>query len=163
MPVQKTITGKDGVISFDGLPFLEMPISALLDLPSQEASGKGIVVVNQRRTVRVADVSANFNGQPVEFVVSVRVERSPIVQTEQDLIDRTVETKDANKAKKEAKETATRREHVAEIARVAKETAIDTLRLSTGNKSIADSIRESLAVVDALRTVTARPGLPSGE
>jgi hypothetical protein len=163
MPIQKTIVGKDGTISFDGLPFLEMPVSDLLALPSQEASGKGIVVINQRRTVRLSDVTSQFNGQPVEFVVSVRVERSPIQQTEQDLMDRTSETKQANKDRKDAKETATRREHTAEIARVAKETAIDTLRLSTGNKTIADSIRESLAVVDALRGITGRPALGTGE
>ena len=115
MPNQKTYASKDGVIRFDSLPWLEMPISELLELPSQEPSGKAIVVVNQRQTVRLADVTTGYNSEPVEFVVTVRIERSPQTQSEADLIDRTVAGREAGKALKAAKEFNARHELIAAV------------------------------------------------
>src|SRR3990167_6225015 len=119
----KSYAKSDGVIRFDGMPFVELPISELLEMGSQEPTKTGIVIANHRQTVRLSDAST-FNGEPVEFVVSLRVERSATSQAEADLIARTAEKKETNAAMKAAKEAAARQEHVASIQATATNTAV---------------------------------------
>jgi hypothetical protein len=142
----KTTVGKDGVISFDGVPFVELPISELLAMPGQEASTKGVKVIDQRKVVRLHDVTASFNGQPVEFVVSLRVERSPMHQAEQDLVDRTATQREQNKAIRDAKETASQDRLIQAVTNTAINVAKQTAKVDPITDAVTKSIIGRLAL-----------------
>jgi len=148
-----------GEITFDGLPFVALPIDKLLEMPGAEATGRGILCINQRGVFRVADVTATHNNEPVEFTVSIRVERTPTSQSEADLITRTAELKDRNASLKAAKEAAGRKEVYSAISSTAVETAKQLI--STAKDPIAESIRAQMNARLALAFGPA--SLPAGQ
>lgn len=131
----KAYAKKDGVLKFDGLPWFEPPVSDLTALPAQEATKKGILIVNERRTFLCPDVVGE-NNLPCEFTVSLRIERTPATHQEEEQIARSTEQKDKAKAQREEKETNTRREVYEVVANTAVKAATGSRTQSTLEQQI---------------------------
>lgn len=135
--MEKTIIQRASVLKFDGVEGIALSIDALLETPAQEATGKGLLLLNHRRTVRVFDVKDD-NGNPVELTVTFRVERSPKSQNEAEMITNKRIAQEAGKALKTAKEENSQNR----MAELSRKTAVEVaIGLANANK---DPLTEAL-------------------
>lgn len=147
----KTIAKADGVIVFDGYKGVELPIADLLTLPAQEASGKGIKLIDESKTVTLVDANGH-DGSPVQFRVTLRVERTPATQGEADLMARTAERQAQGKALRDAKQEASENRLITAV----QNTAISVAKQIQQTDTVGEAIKQS--IVNRLL-----PGLPSAQ
>lgn len=137
----KTIAKSDGVITFDGVPFVELPISELLAMASGEPSAKSIKVIDARKVVTLADTTANHDGQPVQFTVSLRVERTPITEAEAQSIERTATKQNAGKLARDAQKLASENRLIDAVTA----TAINVAKATQTKDGITEQINRSVS------------------
>jgi hypothetical protein len=125
--------------------------------------GGGIEVANVTRTFRMLDKDG-VNG-PCEVTVSLAITRTALTENEQARIDKAKADQKTNAAKRKADDAEARQTAILE----ASERNVGAYRQGVADASktapnVADKVRESLALVDALRGIIAAPAaLPAGE
>lgn len=137
----KTIAKSDGVITFDGVSFVEIPVSEVLALAGGEASGKSIKVIDARKVVTLADTTANHDGLPVQLTVSLRIERTPITEAEAQAIARTAAKQTASKAEREAKQLAGENRLIEAVTA----TAINVAKATQKSDSVTEQINRAVS------------------
>lgn len=141
------ILNADSAVDFGDNVGITIPVKALLEAQTAEASAQGMVVWNGKSTIKLIDVP-DVDGHPMQFTVTLRAVRSAKDANEYDAIERAKTDADGRRTKKATEETNKRENEIMRTANLVKSTLIEANR---ERGDLATQIKSAHAVVQALQ------------
>ena len=142
-------------------PGFVVSVAHILDAPVSEVNGRGHVLHNVKRTVRVTDV-LDADGRPCEVVLTLYAHRSPFDANEADKLAQTKADKEAKRDAREAKEANTREREIGRACEITENALTRGYEIAakTGGKT-AEKVKEALDLAAVLAQNFNPKALPS--
>lgn len=160
---QADIIAKDASIVLAG-GLVQLHPSDLAALASTEINARGVVLLNERRNVRVPNMT-DVDGHAAEFTCSIYVHRTPESADEADAMVKAGADRDARKLARTAEEQERRENELRRAVEITESALTKGFATASAQKpNIAEQVKDSLALAATLSSVLAgaSKGLPAG-